>query len=38
MREIEVALEILLADELALRQDELFTPTRAALRASELSF
>lgn len=38
MREIEVALGILLDDELARREGDLFAPTRAALRASELSF
>jgi hypothetical protein len=36
--EIEAALEILLDDGLARREDELFRPTRAAIRASELSF
>lgn len=36
--EIEAALEILLGDELAECEDELFRPTRAAVRASELSF
>ena len=36
--EIEAALEILFDDELARCEDELFRPTRAAIRASELSF
>jgi hypothetical protein len=36
--EIEAALEILLDDGLARCKDELFLPTRAAIRASELSF
>lgn len=36
--EIEAALEILLDDGLAQREDELFRPTRAATRANELSF
>jgi hypothetical protein len=38
MREIEVALAILLEDELARRVGELWGPTRPAVRASELSF
>jgi hypothetical protein len=38
MREIEVALAILLDDGLALHTGELWAPTRPALRASELSF
>jgi hypothetical protein len=38
MREIEVALGILLDDGLARREGELFAPTRPAIRASELSF
>lgn len=36
--EIEAALEVLLDDGLAQSQDDLFRPTRAAVRASELSF
>jgi hypothetical protein len=36
--EVEVALEILLDDGLAHSEDELYRPTRAAIRASELSF
>lgn len=36
--EIEAALEILLDDGLAKCEDELILPTRAAIRASELSF
>jgi hypothetical protein len=36
--EIEAALEILLDDGLAKREGEQFLPTRAAIRASELSF
>jgi hypothetical protein len=36
--EIEAALEILLDDGLAHCEDKLFLPTRAAVRASELSF
>lgn len=38
MREITQALEILTADGLAQRRGELFCPTRAAVRADELSF
>jgi hypothetical protein len=38
MDEIEVALEILLDDGLAQCVDAIFTATRAAIRASELSF
>lgn len=42
VREIEAALQILLDDELARREDgrngRLYSPTRAAVRASELSF
>jgi hypothetical protein len=39
MREIEMALGILLEDDLAERDGELFfKPTRAAVRATELSF
>lgn len=37
-REIEVALDILLADDLATREDDRYRPTRAAIRAAELSF
>jgi hypothetical protein len=37
-KEVETALEILLDDGLAQHDDELFWPTRAAVRASELSF
>jgi hypothetical protein len=37
-REIETALQILLADGLATREGDLYRPTRAAVRASELSF
>jgi hypothetical protein len=36
--EIEAALRLLVADELAECEDELFRPTRAAVRANELSF
>ena len=36
--EIEAALEILLDDGLAQCEDDLFQPTRAAVRAQELSF
>jgi hypothetical protein len=42
MHEIEAALQVLLEDELARREDgrngRLYAPTRAAVRASELSF
>jgi len=38
MREIETALRVLLEDDLAERDGELFKPTRAAVRATELSF
>jgi hypothetical protein len=38
LRETTVALEILLADGLAERQGLSFRPTRAAVRAQELSF
>jgi hypothetical protein len=38
VKEIEVALQILLADDLALHEDGLYRPTRAAIRAAELSF
>jgi hypothetical protein len=37
-REVEVALRILIADELARREGDLYLPTRAAIRAAELSF
>lgn len=37
-REIEIALAILLEDGLATREDELYRPSRAAVRAAELSF
>jgi hypothetical protein len=36
--EVEAALEILLGDGLAECENELFKPSRAAMRASELSF
>jgi hypothetical protein len=36
--EIEAALGILLDDDLATCEDELFRPTRAAVRASDLDF
>jgi hypothetical protein len=36
--EIEAALKILLDDDLATCEDELFRPTRAAVRASDLDF
>jgi hypothetical protein len=36
--EIEAALEVLLADGLAQSRDDLYGPTRAAIRAGELSF
>jgi hypothetical protein len=38
LREIEEAVKILLDDGLARREGELFRPTRAAVRARELSF
>jgi hypothetical protein len=38
MRETRAALQILLKDGLAERDGELFRPTRAAVRATELSF
>lgn len=38
LSETSVALEILLADGLAIREGELFKPTHAAVRADELSF
>lgn len=37
-REVEIALRILIADELATRESDLYRPTRAAIRAAELSF
>lgn len=37
-REIEVALAILLDDDLATVEKDLYRPTRAAIRAAELSF
>jgi hypothetical protein len=36
--EIEAALEVLLNDRLAESEDDLYRPTRAAVRAAELSF
>jgi hypothetical protein len=36
--EVEAALEVLLADGLALCREDLYRPTRAAIRAAELSF
>ncbi len=36
--EIEAAVEVLLADGLAQSRDDLYQPTRAAIRADELSF
>jgi hypothetical protein len=36
--EVEAALEVLLDDGLAESEDERYRPTRAAIRASELSF
>jgi hypothetical protein len=36
--EVRAALEVLLADGLAQGQGELYQPTRAAIRANELSF
>lgn len=38
LRETEAALQILLEDDLAERDRGLFKPTRAAIRAAELSF
>lgn len=38
LREVLAALEILIEDGLARRKGELFHPTRAAIRANELSF
>jgi hypothetical protein len=37
-REVETALAILVRDELALREADIYRPTRAAIRAAELSF
>ncbi|MGH2911252.1 MAG: hypothetical protein ACRDJ3_02115 [Solirubrobacteraceae bacterium] len=37
-REIEIALAILLDDGLAMRAQDLYRPTRPAIRAAELSF
>lgn len=37
-REVEVALGVLIADDLATSGDGLYRPTRAAIRAAELSF
>lgn len=37
-REVEIAANILVADELATREADLYRPTRAAIRAAELSF
>jgi hypothetical protein len=36
--EVEAALEVLLGDGLAHSQGDLYRPTRAAIRAAELSF
>lgn len=38
MHEIETALAILIADGLAQKENDLFAPTHAAVRAEELSF
>ncbi len=38
LRETEAALQLLLEDELTEYANELFKPTRAAIRAAELSF
>jgi hypothetical protein len=38
MGEIDVVLDILIGDDLAQRDGDLYKPTRAAIRASELSF
>lgn len=38
LREVQTALDILLADELATREADRYRPTRAAIRAAELSF
>jgi hypothetical protein len=37
-REVQAAVDILLADELATREADRYQPTRAAIRAAELSF
>jgi hypothetical protein len=37
-REVEVALGTLVEDDLAISDQELYRPTRAAIRAAELSF
>jgi hypothetical protein len=37
-REIETALRILVRDDLAVREADTYRPTRAAIRAAELSF
>ncbi|HEU0251341.1 MAG TPA: hypothetical protein VFR48_11520 [Solirubrobacteraceae bacterium] len=37
-QEVQAALDILLADELATREADRYRPTRAAIRAAELSF
>lgn len=36
--EVEAALEVLLNDDLAQSRDDRYRPTRAAIRANELSF
>lgn len=38
MDEIEAAIEVLLIDGLAQSREDLYQPTRAAIRAAELSF
>ncbi len=38
IEEIDGALRILLDDDLAQREDHLYRPTRAAIRANDLSF
>jgi hypothetical protein len=38
VHEVRAALEVLLADSLALGQYDLYRPTHAAIRAAELSF
>lgn len=38
MHEIRAALDILLADDLAQQENDVFVPTHAAIRAEELSF
>ncbi|MGH2878182.1 MAG: hypothetical protein ACRDK4_01045 [Solirubrobacteraceae bacterium] len=37
-REVQAALDILVADDLATREGKRYRPTRAAIRAAELSF